>query len=123
MKALEHEGFHWLYDATADVLHVSLDPNAPAYGRALKNFENVIIVMHSLADDSIVGLRILGTRENGLRELLLHVDKERRGITAFRVTGRVPEWQPEATDEDYIHTLDHVERILRAPPPKDLQLV
>ncbi len=83
MKPIRHGRFWWRYDSSADVLYVSLDPAVPAYGEALKNFEGVVVVMHGFEDDNAVGLRIFGAKRNGLREIKVLVDKERRAIGAF----------------------------------------
>ncbi len=117
MKPIRHAGFYWRYDASADVLHVSLDPAIPAYGEALKNFAGVVVVMHGFEDDNVVGLRIIGAKRNGLREIKLLVDKERRAIGAFQVSGDSPGWKPDEGTEHYAKDLAEVERILENTPP------
>lgn len=119
MKTIQHRGFYWRYDASADVLHITVDPAIPAYGEDLPNFETLVTVMRGIDDHAVVGLRILGAKANGLQEIKILLDREKRAITDFKVSGTSP--GPEPLPDEYVRALEEVEEILEKSPP-ELQL-
>jgi len=122
-RAVRRAGFVWSYDSSADTLHISMDPSCPVYGDPLRNLEGIVIVMRRFEDNQINGLRILGAREHGLQELKILLDREKRAIAAFKVSGRIPKWTPDEQDEELTREISEVKRILEDEPEEIRELL
>jgi len=70
----------WRYDKEADVLYLTFGEVTPAYGDELNND---IVLLHSLDDDRIVGLTVIGYKEMGGIDALL--DRLNTFVSSLRI--------------------------------------
>jgi len=87
----------WNYDEDADVLYLSFGEPTPAYGDHL---DEDIVLRYSLADESVVGMTILGFREmGGIDALLERLEGFVSGLRIPEIAARAGELREKASAE------------------------
>ena len=116
---IKHQGFVWAYDESSDTLHASIDPSIEAYGDALKGFESSIILMRSFDDDHVIGFRLLGVKERGIKHVVSLLEKEKRAIAQISIT--TFQASPPLEKPERVLELERVREILEKAPKQILQ--
>lgn len=114
-RAINHAGFFWTYDASTDVLHVTKDPRVPTFGSSPANFENLIVVLRAIEDDSLIGVRVIGAKKNGLKVVTVQLDRAKGVIKSLCIEGAKEEVEHNQLSQ--LEEIETVEDILGSAPP------